>query len=237
MDPAGYERGLKALLERRFDVHVIHVLAPDEMNPSVGGDLRLVDAETGELRDLTARRRGAAGLPPAAARVPRGRRAVLPRQGDQLLPGGDGHARAGLRARPAQGPPARMSFLSPLALLLSALSVPLLLLYFLKVRRRQMRVSSLLLWDPALRDREASTFFQRLAARPAAAAPDPGATGPDRRARPARGDGDGARGQAGRHRARQLGVHEGHRRVAVALRPGPARGARGPGTSGRRAPR
>ncbi|HXJ79574.1 MAG TPA: VWA domain-containing protein, partial [Candidatus Methylomirabilis sp.] len=55
-----------------------------------------------------------------------------------------------------------MSFLSPLALLLSALSVPLLLLYFLKVRRRQMRVSSLLLWDPALRDREASTFFQRL---------------------------------------------------------------------------
>jgi hypothetical protein len=26
MDPGGYERGLKALLERRFDVHVIHVL-------------------------------------------------------------------------------------------------------------------------------------------------------------------------------------------------------------------
>ena len=53
MDPAGYERGLKALLERRFDVHVIHVLSPDEMNPSFGGDLRLLDAETEELRDLT----------------------------------------------------------------------------------------------------------------------------------------------------------------------------------------
>jgi len=53
MDPAGYERGLKALLERRFDVHVIHVLSPDEMNPGFGGDLRLVDAETGEMRDLT----------------------------------------------------------------------------------------------------------------------------------------------------------------------------------------
>jgi uncharacterized protein (DUF58 family) len=53
MDPAGYERGLKALLERRFDVHVIHVLAADEMNPGFGGDLRLVDAETGEMRDLT----------------------------------------------------------------------------------------------------------------------------------------------------------------------------------------
>jgi uncharacterized membrane protein len=55
-----------------------------------------------------------------------------------------------------------MNFLSPLALLMATLSVPLLLLYFLKVRRRQMRVSSLLLWDPSLRDREASTFFQRL---------------------------------------------------------------------------
>jgi uncharacterized protein (DUF58 family) len=53
MDPGGYERGLKALLERRFDVHVVHVLAADEMNPSFGGDLRLLDAETDEQRDLT----------------------------------------------------------------------------------------------------------------------------------------------------------------------------------------
>ncbi len=35
MDPGGYERGLKALLERRFDVHVVHVLSADEMNPSL----------------------------------------------------------------------------------------------------------------------------------------------------------------------------------------------------------
>ena len=55
-----------------------------------------------------------------------------------------------------------MSFLSPLALSLFALSVPLVLLYFLKVRRRERTVSSLLLWSTALRDREASTFFQRL---------------------------------------------------------------------------
>ena len=53
LDPAGYERGLKALLERRFDVHVIHVLAPEEMNPFLAGDLRLTDVETGEMRDLT----------------------------------------------------------------------------------------------------------------------------------------------------------------------------------------
>ncbi len=55
-----------------------------------------------------------------------------------------------------------MSLLSPLALALFALALPLVLLYFLKVRRREQRVASLLLWDPSLRDREASAFFQRL---------------------------------------------------------------------------
>jgi uncharacterized membrane protein len=55
-----------------------------------------------------------------------------------------------------------MSFLSPLALALFALALPLVLLYFLKVRRRERRVASLLLWDPSLRDRQASAFFQRL---------------------------------------------------------------------------
>ena len=55
-----------------------------------------------------------------------------------------------------------MSFLSPLALALAGLTLPLLLLYFLKVRRRERRVPSLLLWSTAKRDREASAFFQRL---------------------------------------------------------------------------
>jgi Ca-activated chloride channel homolog len=55
-----------------------------------------------------------------------------------------------------------MSFLSPLALALFALSLPLVLLYFLKVRRRERMVPSLLLWETSRRDREASAFFQRL---------------------------------------------------------------------------
>lgn len=53
LDPGGYERGVRALLERRFDVHLVHLLDPEEMNPTLGGDMRLIDSETGELRDLT----------------------------------------------------------------------------------------------------------------------------------------------------------------------------------------
>jgi uncharacterized membrane protein len=55
-----------------------------------------------------------------------------------------------------------MTFLSPLAFLVFAVSLPLVLLYFLKVRRRDQTVPSLFLWEAALRDREASAFFQRL---------------------------------------------------------------------------
>ena len=53
LDPAGYETGIRALLEHRFDVHVVHLLDPQEVNPEFGGDLRLIDAETGELREVT----------------------------------------------------------------------------------------------------------------------------------------------------------------------------------------
>jgi len=55
-----------------------------------------------------------------------------------------------------------VSFLSPLAFAILGVAAPLVLLYFLKVRRRERRVSSLMLWGAELRDREASTFFQRL---------------------------------------------------------------------------
>jgi uncharacterized protein (DUF58 family) len=53
LDPSGYQAGLRALLERRLEVHLLHVLAPDEIEPTLSGDLRLVDQETRELRPLT----------------------------------------------------------------------------------------------------------------------------------------------------------------------------------------
>ena len=53
LDPAGYQKGLRALMERRFDIHVVHVLAREELHPPFGGDLELVDAETGEVREVS----------------------------------------------------------------------------------------------------------------------------------------------------------------------------------------
>ncbi len=55
-----------------------------------------------------------------------------------------------------------MGFLTPLALLLAALAIPILLLYMLKLQRREVLVSSTLLWQRLLRDREANSPWQRL---------------------------------------------------------------------------
>jgi uncharacterized protein (DUF58 family) len=53
LDPAGYEAGLGALVGRGFQVHAVQILAPEELVPTTYGDLRLVDAETGGLQEVT----------------------------------------------------------------------------------------------------------------------------------------------------------------------------------------
>ncbi len=52
LDPA-YEEGLRALAARRFDVTVVHVLDRTEVEPDLVGDLRLVDSESGETREIS----------------------------------------------------------------------------------------------------------------------------------------------------------------------------------------
>ncbi|HEX3800129.1 MAG TPA: DUF58 domain-containing protein [Verrucomicrobiae bacterium] len=53
LDPAGYESGLTALVGRGFQVNAVQILAPEELSPSTYGDLRLVDAETGNVQEVS----------------------------------------------------------------------------------------------------------------------------------------------------------------------------------------
>ena len=52
-DP-GAEQAITELAGTRCEVVVLHVLAPDELDPPLAGDLRLLDVETGSGVDITA---------------------------------------------------------------------------------------------------------------------------------------------------------------------------------------
>lgn len=53
LSEAGYESGLRELLGRGHQTALIHVLAPDELDPDLAGDLQLVDVETGQEQDIS----------------------------------------------------------------------------------------------------------------------------------------------------------------------------------------
>ncbi|MGC9395842.1 MAG: DUF58 domain-containing protein [Anaerolineae bacterium] len=52
-DLDGLRAGLAALAGRGHEVVLLHILTPDELAPTLRGDLRLVDTETGDKREVT----------------------------------------------------------------------------------------------------------------------------------------------------------------------------------------
>lgn len=52
-DPAGFERGVDVLRYARFEPFVIQLVDPGEARPALHGEVRLIDRETGEERDVT----------------------------------------------------------------------------------------------------------------------------------------------------------------------------------------
>ncbi len=55
-----------------------------------------------------------------------------------------------------------MQFLTPIGFWLAALAIPILLLYMLKLRRKQTQVSSIFLWQQVLREQQANAPWQKL---------------------------------------------------------------------------
>jgi uncharacterized protein (DUF58 family) len=51
--PSGFTNGLNSLLGRGYEVAIVQLLSPDESDPPLGGDVKLVDVETGAGAELT----------------------------------------------------------------------------------------------------------------------------------------------------------------------------------------
>ncbi|RME36380.1 MAG: DUF58 domain-containing protein [Planctomycetota bacterium] len=52
----GYEEGLRYLLGRRYDIFVVQILSPQEIDPPLMGDLQLTDLEDGDVAEVTVSR-------------------------------------------------------------------------------------------------------------------------------------------------------------------------------------
>ena len=48
-----WQEGVKALLARGFQVALVQVLAPEELKPTLKGDLRVIDSETGNSQEMS----------------------------------------------------------------------------------------------------------------------------------------------------------------------------------------
>jgi len=53
LDEAGYDEALRYLVARSQDVFALHVLSPEEVSPTLAGDLKLLDCETEDATDVS----------------------------------------------------------------------------------------------------------------------------------------------------------------------------------------
>jgi uncharacterized protein (DUF58 family) len=53
LSPTGYQSALKLLQQRGHEVAIVHVLSPDEVDPPLAGDLKLIDVETDSTQEVS----------------------------------------------------------------------------------------------------------------------------------------------------------------------------------------
>jgi uncharacterized protein (DUF58 family) len=56
LDKGGYEQGLRYLVGRKYDLYAIQMLSPEEIEPTLTGDLALRDVEDDDIAEITVSR-------------------------------------------------------------------------------------------------------------------------------------------------------------------------------------
>jgi uncharacterized protein (DUF58 family) len=51
--PNGYQSAVKLLQQRGHEVAIVHIMSPDEIDPPLAGDLKLLDVETGSAQEVS----------------------------------------------------------------------------------------------------------------------------------------------------------------------------------------
>jgi uncharacterized protein (DUF58 family) len=53
LSPNGYQSTVKLLQQRGHEAAIVHVMSPDEIDPPLAGDLKLIDVETGSMQEVS----------------------------------------------------------------------------------------------------------------------------------------------------------------------------------------
>ena len=56
LDPAGFDEALRSIAGGRMEPFLIHLLSPEEIDPKLVGDLRLVDCEDASVTEISINR-------------------------------------------------------------------------------------------------------------------------------------------------------------------------------------
>ena len=56
LDDEGFEEPIRRLNQTGSDLYAIHILAPEEIDPSLKGDLKLIDSETKSFAEISVSR-------------------------------------------------------------------------------------------------------------------------------------------------------------------------------------
>lgn len=56
MDKEGFDKAFRFLVTQQMDIYILHVLCPEELNPEIKGDLRLIDCEDEDVAEITVSR-------------------------------------------------------------------------------------------------------------------------------------------------------------------------------------
>ena len=159
------QRPMNMLFSAGLEIFGLQILGPSEIDPEVTGDLRFVDAENGwhpghyvgwrstnNLPRSAAGTGGASGFPVSKAQrtVPIDQRSGLVEVGPIRPPS---TTRVGTMSWPG--------FYALSGAWLFLLLVPLLVMYFLKLKRPRMEIPSLALWQQVINDQRVNSPFQK----------------------------------------------------------------------------
>lgn len=157
-------RPLNLLHSAGLEIFGLQVLSPAEIDPDITGDLRFVDSETGKTLDVSS---GGDLLPiyheHRLAMQKHLEDSCRKRGGRFLSISSQDAGISAVRSAAKTGVDSMSfpSFFAPSAAWLFLLAVPLIVFYFLKLKRPRTKIPSLALWSQVINDRRVNSPFQK----------------------------------------------------------------------------